>query len=180
MSPNRKQQAVLVLAGLLLVTSALQLDEPVSAIHSWWRVGHSMPGDFVVANWWTHYTIASALFAPFWILCVLAALLLSRQRPLVAVVMLSIFLIFEPVSCISAPSIVRGSEGLLGLEELPFAGAERAADWEHLAKIEVKLKRVGNDTGAFPTSEQSLAQPSGMRHLRIHRTSRTENNCHLI
>lgn len=75
--------------------------------------------------------------------------------------MLSIFLVFEPASCISASSIIRGSDGLLGLEELPFANAERAADWEHLAKIEAKLKLVGNDSGAFPTSEQSLAAAIG-------------------
>jgi hypothetical protein len=49
-----------------------------------------------------------------------------------------------------------GSGELLGLEELPFADAERAADWEHLELIDALLKRAGHDAGAFPTTEESL------------------------
>jgi hypothetical protein len=161
MALNRKLQSAWVLAGLLLVISGVQLNETVSAIHSWWQVGHPATRDFVIANWWTHYTVASAFFAPFWLVCTFIALSLSRRWPLLAVVILSLFLIFEPLSCISTPSIVRGSQGFLGLEELPFAGAERAADWEHLAKMVVQLKRVGDDTEAFPTSEQSLRAAIG-------------------
>jgi hypothetical protein len=161
MDLNRKQQSALVLAGLLLIISVLQFGETVSAVHSWWQVGHPTVSDFVVAHWWTHYTVASGMFAPFWLVCVLIALSLSRHRPLLAIVILSLFLILEPLSCISALSVVTGSEGFLGLEELPFAGAERAADWNHLAKLAAQLKRVGDDSGVFPTSEPSLRAAIG-------------------
>jgi hypothetical protein len=156
-----KQLAALVLAGILVVISGAQLDETFSAIHFWWRVGHPAPADFVVPYWWTHYTIASALFAPVWLVCIGAALLLSRRWPLVAVVTLSWFLIIEPLSCISAASWVRGSDGFLGLSELPFAEVERSADWEHLARIDALLKRAGDDAGTFPASEQGLRDSVG-------------------
>jgi hypothetical protein len=146
---------------MLLIISVLQFGETVSAVHSWWQVGHPAVNDFVVAHWWTHYTVASALFAPIWLACACAALLLSRRRPVLAVVVLSSFLIFEPLSCISVPSIVQGSGGFLGLEELPFAGAERAADWEHLERMVVRLKRVGDDTGTFPTSDPAMRAAVG-------------------
>jgi hypothetical protein len=156
-----KQLTAFVLAGILVVISGAQLDETFSAIHFWWRVGHPSSADFVVPNWWTHYTIASALFAPAWLIFIGAALFLSRRWPLVAVVTLSSFLIIEPLSCVSAGSWIPGSDGFLGLAELPFAQAERSADWEHLARIDALLKRVGDDAGAFPTSEQGLTADVG-------------------
>jgi hypothetical protein len=156
-----KQLAAFVLAGILVVISGAQVNETFSAIRFWWRVGHPASADFVVPHWWTHYTIASALFAPAWLVCIGAALLLSRRWPLVAVVTLSSFLIIEPLSCISAASWVQGSDGFLGLAELPFAEAERSADWEHLARIDALLKRAGDDAGAFPTSDQDLRSAVG-------------------
>jgi hypothetical protein len=71
-----------------------------------------------------------------------------------AVITLSSFLLIEPYSCGSVPSLTSG--GFLGLEELPFAGAERAADSDHLAQIDARLKRLGDEAGAFPTSNESL------------------------
>lgn len=158
---NRKQQTALVLTGLLLVIAGVELEETISAVHFWWWVGHPAPRDYVVPNWWTHYTVASALFAPMWFVCAGATLAFSRRWPIAALVTLSLFLVIEPLSCVSTPSVVRGSEGLLGLEELPFAGAERAADWEHLAKVDAQLKRVGVDAGVFPTSYDALKTAVG-------------------
>lgn len=156
-----KQKTALVLTGLLLVMAGVELEETISAIHFWWWVGHPAHSDFVVTNWRTPYTVASALFAPMWFVCAGATLALSRRWPIAALVTLSLFLVIEPLSCVSAPSIFRGSEGFLGLEELPFAGAERAADWEHLAKVDAQLKRIGVDAGVFPTSYDALKAAVG-------------------
>jgi hypothetical protein len=158
---NGKQQAALMLAGFLLLISSTELDETFSALQFWLRVSHPAPGDFAVRHWWTHYTLASALFAPTWFICIGAALILAQRWPLVAVITLSSFRFIEPLSCVSAPSVDRRSGGFLELEELPFADAERAADWKHLEQIDAQLRRSGNDAGTFPTSDESLKTAVG-------------------
>jgi hypothetical protein len=90
----------------------------------------------------------------------LAALALARRWPILSLIALSSFLIIEPVSCVSAPSLSRGG-GFLGLEELPFADAERAADMVHLEQIDAQLMKAGNDAGSFPTSEAELKEAVG-------------------
>lgn len=156
-----KQKIAIVLAGLLVIIAGAQLDETYAVIHAWWRISHAAPADFVVPDWCTPSTIVSALFAPTWLALTCAALFLSRRWPLIAVIVLSSFFIIEPISCVSAPFWVSESESFLGLEELPLAQAERSADWEHMARIEALLKRVGHDSGAFPTSERDLQTAVG-------------------
>jgi hypothetical protein len=157
---NGKQKAAFLIAGILLVISVVQSDETISAVHYWWRIAHAGPTDFLVSHWATRYTLVSALFAPCWIACTLAALALARRWPILSLIVLISFLVIEPVSCVSAPSLSR-SGGFLGLEELPFADAERAADLVHLEHIDAQLKKVGNDAGAFPTSEAELKEAIG-------------------
>jgi hypothetical protein len=152
---NGKQKAAVLIAGILLVISVVQSDETLSAVHYWHRVAHPGPTDFFVSHWATRYTLVSAFFAPCWIACTLAAPALARRWPILSLIALSSFLIIEPVSCVSAPSL-SGGGGFLGLEDLPFADAERAADMVHLEHIDAQLKKAGDDTGSFPTSEAKL------------------------
>src|ERR1700758_4203241 len=102
---NGKQQAAVLISGFLVIIAGVQLNETVSAVHLWWQGGHPGLGNFVVPHWWTRYTVASALFAPIWIVCACVALLSSRRWPVVALVTLSSFVIIEPLSCVSAPSV---------------------------------------------------------------------------
>ncbi|MGB8031157.1 MAG: hypothetical protein WCF30_16020 [Terracidiphilus sp.] len=156
------QQASVALSLLLLFMAGSQLDETFSAVHFWWRVNHPASGEFIVTHWWTPYTVASAFFAPAWFVCIAAALLLSRWRPLTAVIVLSSFLIIEPISCASASSVGGAPSGVvLGLAELPFVDAERSADWNQLERLDERLKRAGRDAGAFPTSEGGLKAAIG-------------------
>jgi len=155
-----KQKSAFALMGLIAVISVAQLDETFSVISSWWKVNHAAPGQFAVPHWWTHYTIASALFAPIWLTCSSATLFLVRRRPGLALIALSISLIVEPVSCASAPSFDRESGNFLGLETLPFADAERNADQRHLLSIDEQIKSVGGN-GAFPLSEEELKKAVG-------------------
>jgi len=156
MKINGKLRAVMVLALFLAVISASELPETSSAIRYWWDVGHARTNDFVVPHWWTNYTLISSLFAPAWLACICAVVLICRRWPLLCVIALSTFLIVEPVSCASAPSADSHSETLLGLEEIPFVTAERAADEKHLERMDRILKQRAGDTGVFPTTEREL------------------------
>ena len=71
------------------------------------------------------------------------------------------FLIVEPISCVSAPSLNKESGGFLGLEELPFADAEWVADSNHLLRIDERIKIRGNNTREFPTSPEALKNAVG-------------------
>jgi hypothetical protein len=161
MKLDGKQIAAVVLAVLLVLISAIQLGETVSAVRYWWHVNHATVSEYVVPHWWTQYTITSALFAPVWLTCTGAALLFVRRRPILAIIALSTFLIVEPISCASAPSLSKESGGFLGLEELPFADAERVADSNHLLRIDERIKIHGNSTGEFPTSPEALKNAVG-------------------
>ncbi|MGA2169346.1 MAG: hypothetical protein ABSG62_14140 [Terracidiphilus sp.] len=156
MKLDGRQQAALVLALFLVVISGAELHETFSAINYWRHVSHAGSNEFVVPHWWTGYTIISALFAPSWLACTCAALALCRRWPLFGVITLGAFLILEPISCASAPAADRDSQGFLGLEELPFADAERTADGRHLERIDQILKRRGDSTGSFPTTDEAL------------------------
>ncbi len=161
MKLNRKQQLAFVLALFLFVISGAELRETISAVHNWWYVRHAGPDVFVVPHWWTGYTIISALFAPCWLACTCAALLLCRRWPLFGAIVLGAFLILEPISCASAPAAEPDSQGFLGLEELPFADAERAADERHLEQIDQIIKRRGDGAGQFPTTDEALRTTVG-------------------
>jgi len=65
-------------------------------------------------------------------------------------------LIVAPISCASAPSLYREAGGPVGLEELPFADAERAADLKHLMRVDEQVKRWGDDRKEFPKSSDAL------------------------
>jgi hypothetical protein len=156
MKLSGRLKVVLVLALFLAVISASELPETSSAIRYWWNVGHARTNDFVVLHWWTNYTLISSLFAPSWLACICAVMLLCRRWPLFCVITLSTFLVVEPVSCVSAPSADPYSEAVLGLEEIPFATAERAADEKHLERMDRLLKQRAGDTGGFPTTEKEL------------------------
>jgi hypothetical protein len=158
---NGKQHAAFVLAAMLALISMIQSDETYSAVSCWWRVNHATSSDFVVPHWWTQYTVASALFAPIWIICTCAILLLVRRRPGIALAALSIFLVAEPISCASAPTFDKDSGKILGLEELPFADAERELDMTHLLLIDERIKIRGDDFGKFPLSPESLKDAVG-------------------
>jgi len=155
MTLNGKQLTVFMLAGLFILTSVLHLDVTVAAVHFWWRVGHPGQSDFIMHKWWTPYTVASALFAPVWLMLVCSTVLLSRRHPLLAVSILCSFFIVMPLSCVSA------GDNLFGLEELPFAGAERNANWEHLTRMVSRLKLFAHDAGTFPTSAKDLIAAVG-------------------
>ena len=160
MEINGKQKYAFALITLIAVISMAQMDETISAISFWWKVNHPTSGQFVVPHWWTHYTIASALFAPVWLTCSGATLFLVRHRPGIALIALSAFLVIEPISCASAPSFDHESGKLLGLEALPFADAERNTDRKHLISIDERIKSVGG-TGGFPLSEEELKRLVG-------------------
>ncbi len=155
-----KQKLASALIALIALISVAQLDETFSAISFWWKVNHATSSQFAVPHWWTHYTIASALFAPLWLTCSGAALFLAKRRPGLALIVLSTFVIVEPISCASAPSFDHESGDLLGLEPLPFADAERNADRRHLVSIDERIKSVGG-TGEFPLSEEELMKAVG-------------------
>ena len=159
MSIDGKQRVAIVLALLLVVISGAELHETSSAVYYWWQVGHAGLSGFVVPHWWSGYAIISALFAPSWLACTCAAFALSRRWPLFGVITLGTFLILEPISCASAPTAYRDSQGVLGLEELPFADAERTADERHLERIDEVLKRRGDS--AFPTTDEALRAAVG-------------------
>jgi hypothetical protein len=161
MKLNGKLRVALVLALLLAFISAAQLPETSSAVRYWWDVGHARPSDFIVPHWWTSYTLISALFAPSWLACICTAVFLCRRWPLFCVMTLGAFLILEPMSCASAPSADPDSQSPLGLEELPFATAERAADERHLERMDRLLKLSGDDAGEFPTTEKELRDAIG-------------------
>jgi hypothetical protein len=161
MKLDTKQQVALVVALFLVIISGAELHETYSAIQNWWHVGHAGQSEFVVPHWWTGYTIISALFAPAWLACICVGLVLSRRWPLFGVITLGAFLILEPISCASAPVVDPVSQGFLGLEELPFADAERAADQRHLERIDQLIKRRGDGTGSFPTTEEGIRNAVG-------------------
>ena len=92
MKLDGKQIAAIVLAVLLVLISWTQLDETVSAVSYWWHINHVASNEYVVPNWWTQYTIASALFTPVWLVCTGAALLFVRWRPILVIIALSTFL----------------------------------------------------------------------------------------
>jgi len=158
MKINGKLRLVVVLALFLAVISASELPETSSTIRYWWDVGHANANDFVVSHWWTNYTLISSLFAPSWLACICAVVLLCRRWPLFCVITL---LIVEPLSCASAPSADPHSESILGLEEIPFVTAERAADEEHLVRVDQLLKQRAGDSGWFPTTEKELHDDVG-------------------
>jgi hypothetical protein len=160
MENGGKQKLAFALIALIAVISVAQLDETFSAISFWWKVNHATSNQFAVPHWWTHYTIASALFASLWLTCSVAALFMVRRRPGLALIALSAFPIVEPISCASAPSFDRESGNVLGLETLPFADAERNADRRHLVSIDERIKNVGGTAG-FPLSEVELLKAVG-------------------
>ena len=160
MGIDGKQKLAFALVALIAVISMAQLGETFSAVNFWWKVNHATSSQFAVAHWWTHYTIASALFAPFWLTCAGATLFFVRLWPGLALIALSTFLIVEPMSCASAPSFDPDSGNLLGLETLPFADAERNADQRHLVSIDERIKSFGA-TGEFPLSEEELKKAVG-------------------
>jgi len=160
METGGKRKFAFALTALIAGISAAQLDETFPAISFWWKVNHAASSQFVVAHWWTSYTVASALFAPFWLTCAGVTFLLAKRRPGLALIALSTFLIVEPVSCASAPSLERESGNLLGLETPPFADVERNADRRHLVSIDERIRSVGG-AGGFPLSEEELRRAVG-------------------
>jgi len=149
------QKTAVALAAMLVLISSAQLDETISAVSFWWRLSREK-GEFVVAHWWTHYTIASALFAPVWLVLIAGVLVFVRRKPWLAVIALSTLLIIEPISCASAPTTGIEHDEIFGLEELPYAEAERAADREHLMRIDNRLESFAAGQGRFPVSVESL------------------------
>ncbi len=95
MGIDGKQKLAFALIALIAVISVAQLDETFSAISFWWKVNHATSSQFAVAHWWTDYTIASALFAPFWLTCTGTTLFFVRRRPGLALIALSTFLIVD-------------------------------------------------------------------------------------
>jgi hypothetical protein len=150
------QKTALAFAALLVLISAWQLDETTSALKYWWNIEHATPTEYVVPHWATCYTWASALFAPLWLALGCGTLFLLRLRPISALVALSTYLIVAPISCASAPSLYEGAGGFGGLEELPFADAERNADLNHLIRLDERIKVHGGSVGQFPTSPDAL------------------------
>ncbi len=145
-----------ILFTICLVIACSQLDVMIAILRDWWQVKHPPQGFFVVAKWWTPYTVMSALFAPNWILCLACTILLVQHWPKFAVVLLAGFLILEPVSCMAIPAVHGGHGSLLGLEELPIAGAERDSNGEFLWRIDRRLMQWGDDYGHFPVTTMEL------------------------
>lgn len=160
MKIDGRQKLVFALIALIAALSVAQLDETFSAISFWWKVNHATSSQFVVLHWWTHYTIASALFAPLWLTCTISTFYLVNRRPGLALIALGTLLIVEPISCASAPSFDHESGNLFGLETLPFADAERNADRRHLVSIDQRIKSVGG-SGEFPLTEPELKKAVG-------------------
>jgi hypothetical protein len=151
------QKAALIIAVLLLIISGTQLDITVAALRCWRHVHRAAASEFVVPQWWTPYTIGSAVFAPLWLAVTGAVLILVRRFPKLALVSLSAFLIAAPMSCGYAPSLDPRSGGFLGLEELPFTSAEREANRDHLMRVNQRLK----SRAQFPLSPQELRDVVG-------------------
>jgi hypothetical protein len=145
-----------VLAIILLIFAVGQMDVTRALIRSWWLVAHPPPHAFVVKHWFTHYTIASGVFAPAWCLIVLLLLWLSSRWRVLGTVALSLCFILLPMSCASAPNFDGGSGYFLGLEEIPFSAAERMQLDSHLTCVFEKLDRWGHDHGRFASSENDI------------------------
>jgi hypothetical protein len=145
-----------ILFTICLVTAFFQFDVTIAILRDWWQVKHPPQGFFVVSKWWTHYTVMSALYAPTWIVCIGSTILLARRWPRFVVFLLAGFLILEPVSCMAMPGVRGGYGHLLGLEELPIAGAERDSNADVLGRIDQKLNQWGGDHGHFPFNPTEL------------------------
>ncbi len=161
MKLDAKQRAVLVLAASVAIVSAWQADETVMALKYWLAVKHATATDFVVSDWATRYTWGSALFTPLWLALSVSTLFFFRRRDTLALSILGACLIVAPVSCAYAPSLDAQSSGFLGLEELPFADSERAADLRHLERLDELISRRGESFGEFPTSTAELSNAVG-------------------
>lgn len=155
------QKTALAFAALLVLISAWQLDETISALKCWWNIRHATPIEYLVPHWATRYTWASALFAPLWLSLGCTTVILLHRRPVAALVALSAYLLIAPVSCASAPSLYEGAGGILGLEELPFADAERTADTDHIIRVSKRIKLWGESRGEFPMSQEALNDAVG-------------------
>jgi len=145
-----------MLAIILLVFAVAQMDVTWALIRSWWLVAHPPSHAFVVKHWFTHYTIASGLFAPVWCLIVLVLFWVSSKRQIPGVVALSLCFILLPMSCASAPGFKGGSGYFLGLEETPFSAAERMQVDTHLTCVYEKLDRWGHDHVHFAINENEV------------------------
>jgi len=156
-----RKRAAVAIGALLSLVAIWQSDETWSALKCWWGIRHAAPNEYVVHNWATLYTWASALFAPGWLFVGVGTLFLLRRRPVSALIAIIALLILAPISCASAPSLYREAGGPVGLEELPFADAERGTDLKHLMRVDEQIKRWGDDRGEFPKSSDSLRAAVG-------------------
>ena len=161
MKLNGSQKTALVFAALLVFISAWQLDETIFGMKCWWNIRHATSNEFLVPNWGTRYTWASVLFAPLWLALSCRTVFSLHRRPVAALIALSTYLLIAPISCASAPSLYEGAGGILGLEELPFADAERTADTSHIIRLSQRIKVWGDSRGGFPTSQKALKDAVG-------------------
>ena len=151
-----------ILFTICLVTAFFQFDVTIAILRDWWQVKHPPRGFFVVPQWWTHYTVMSALYSPIWVVCIGSTILLARRWLGFAVFLLAGFLILEPISCMAMPGIRGGYGYLLGLEELPIAGAERDSNAIVSMGYRPKTKAMGSRSREFSF------QPKGTRRCRVH------------
>jgi hypothetical protein len=156
-----RQRTAVLIGALLAFVAISQLDETWSALKYWWAIRNVTPNEYVVHHWATLYTWGSALFAPAWLAVGAGTLFLLRRRPISVLIAMVAFLIVAPISCASAPSLYEEAGGPLGLEELPFADAERAADLKHLMRVDEQIKRWGDDRREFPKSSDTLRDAVG-------------------
>lgn len=161
MKTDWQQRTAIVIGALLAIVSIWQLDETWSALKYLWAIRHATPTEYIVHDWATPYTWASALFAPGWLTVGIGTLLLLRRRPTLALITMTALLIVAPISCASAPSLYREAGGPLGLEELPFADAERTADLKHLMRVDERIKWWSTARKKFPTSPDALRTAVG-------------------
>ena len=161
MKVEGRQTAALIFAAFVAVVSAWQVDETVTALKYYWAVKHASSTDFLVSHWATWYTWGSALFAPFWLALSASTFFVVRRRPTLALFISAAYVIAAPISCAFAPSLGTQSGGPFGLEEVPFADAERTADFEHLQRLDQIISRRGESFGEFPTSPKALSDTVG-------------------
>jgi len=161
MNLQGREKAALVLSGLVALVAMWQADETISALKYWWNVKHASATDFVVPHWATSYSWVSALFAPLWLALIIATVFFLRRWPTALFVVLGAYLLIAPVSCAYAPALDAQAGGFLGLEELPFADAERAPDAEQLERLDQLISRRGERVGEFPTSFEALKSAVG-------------------
>lgn len=161
MKTDWRQHTAQAIGALIALIAIWQLDETSSALKYWWEIRHAAPSEFVVWHWATVYTWASALFAPAWLAMVGGTLFLLRRRPASALIAITACLIVAPISFASAPSLYDEAGGPVGLEELPFADAERAADLHHLIRVDERIKQWGDDRREFPESSDALRDAVG-------------------